>query len=195
MRRTGIAALSVATMALLACGGSTSTEMGHGPGGGSSSGRGSSDPDSGVVGTGAATDAGFAVGSYGMCMLTDEPNTLGGSFGGASVSSENGSLVVRFGDGSAPGSLTFSQTSPTSASRSPSKQKWVGPWTWCGGGVSARGGIADPVPGVGTLDVESGMATYNASTLFVTIAGTVEPVDGGGCSSGPLSAALTCAKD
>jgi hypothetical protein len=192
-RETGIAALILPTMGLLACGGSTATEIGHGSGGGS--GQGSSDSDSGVVGGGGATDAGFPVGTYGNCTLSDEPNTVGGGLGGVSLSRQNGTLVVRFGDGGAPGSLEFSQTSPSSASLSTSSQKWVGPWTWCGGGVSPSGGIADPVPAVGTLDVESGMATYNGSTLFVTIAGTVEPADGGGCSTGPLSAAITCTKD
>ncbi len=193
-------ALGVAVTAgsILACGASTGSELGSGAGG--TSGRDSGSHTTSGTREDAGAEESFPLGLYDGCSLEEEPNTLGFFSGTVTLSLTRGVLAATFGgaDGSVTsglsGSLDFTETTGTSASLAPAGQPLPGPWAECGGGGTPGGGIADPVPCGGTLDVASGMLTYDANTLFLTMVGNVELPDGGDHFAGPLTATVTCTR-
>jgi len=152
----------------------------------------------------AGTQSRFPAGPYDNCSFA----TFLGTPGGGGVSGQGGVVVVNQtgstlgvsyggdgGDGVLDASFEFTQTSDNSATL-PAGQQLAGVQVVCAPLELVAGALPEFTPGVAQLG--SGSLTYNAGTLFLSVSGTVEPVDaGGGCSNpgGQAVFLVTCGND
>jgi hypothetical protein len=196
----------LAACSLAACGGkaaspsSSSSDSSSSNGNGSSTTTGSSSSggtsgrtdDAGAQANDAATgESTFPLGVYGNCVQTVNQGASSASLptgGTVALSSSGSTLVAMLSDYSV--SIDFAPTSGTTATLAPN-QSVPGPWASCGGGVSPSGGIADPGPGPGDFEPNSGVLNYDANTLFVSLVGNIVP-QADDCDGGPADLSLTC---
>jgi hypothetical protein len=148
-----------------------------------------------VDGTPDATTWTELVGVYGDCSFADLGDAIGRGGTLTLTQSPSGVVTATYADSNARSfSLDFTSTSNTSATlaRPGQPMPWFG-LCWTGPPVSDSGLPIDPAGTALTLQVTSAALTYDAETLFLSVAGTVE-TDGDTCESRPTGS-LSCSKE